>query len=188
MSANDRQVGGDHYQNPIMQHWDFVTLTGIGYLEANSTKYLTRYKKTKTSQADVQKALHYVEKLIEVAAQVRDARRNMRWIRQETLAFTRANGLTPTVAQIIMTIATWETVDDLKSARDGIRLLINEEFWGNPENLTGGTESAVPEPAAVPLTDSNKHGERRVPRYDDEDQPQGDAQGVGAAEAGAERP
>ena len=38
MTANDRQIGGDHYQAEL-QHWDFIELNGLGYLEACATKY-----------------------------------------------------------------------------------------------------------------------------------------------------
>jgi hypothetical protein len=65
MSANDKQVDGTHYQSTF-QHWDFVVAILRGrYLEGCITKYVTRYKK-KNGLADVQKALHYTEKLIEL--------------------------------------------------------------------------------------------------------------------------
>lgn len=63
-SANDRQVGGTHYQSTI-QHWDYVVANDIPYLEAQVIKYLTRWRK-KNGIEDVYKAQHYLQKLIEV--------------------------------------------------------------------------------------------------------------------------
>lgn len=65
MAANDRQVGGDHYKAPI-QHWDYVISNDLGYLEGQITKYVTRWRK-KGGLEDLEKARHYLEKLIEVA-------------------------------------------------------------------------------------------------------------------------
>lgn len=64
MSANDKQVDGQHYQKPI-QPWDYITLNRLGYLEGNIIKYVTRYKE-KNGMRDLEKAKHYLDKLIEV--------------------------------------------------------------------------------------------------------------------------
>src|SRR5215469_10587897 len=65
MSANQRQVGGDHYQSQI-QHWDYVIANNLDYFQAQITKYVTRWKK-KGGIRDLEKALHFLEKYIEVA-------------------------------------------------------------------------------------------------------------------------
>ena len=67
MNANDIQHGGDHYRNDQgVQHWDFVAANfGTAYLIGNATKYISRYKK-KGGLLDLNKALHYVQKLREV--------------------------------------------------------------------------------------------------------------------------
>src|SRR4051794_15026671 len=62
--ANDRQVGGEHYKSPI-QHWDFVEANGIPYMEAQIIKYVMRHAK-KGGRKDLEKAQHFLEKLIEV--------------------------------------------------------------------------------------------------------------------------
>ena len=64
MNANDRQVGGSHYNAPI-QHWDYVLANDIPYLEAQVIKYLTRWRK-KNGFQDILKAKHFLDKLIEV--------------------------------------------------------------------------------------------------------------------------
>ena len=64
MVANSKQVGGDHYQDGI-QPWDYILSHDLGYLEGNIIKYVTCYKR-KNGVQDLQKALHYLEKLIEI--------------------------------------------------------------------------------------------------------------------------
>ena len=63
-SANDRQIGGDHYKGEY-QHWDFVVDTGQGYLDGCVTKYVSRWRK-KNGVQDLEKALHYFEKAKEI--------------------------------------------------------------------------------------------------------------------------
>jgi hypothetical protein len=67
VSANARQVGGDHYrtQGSSFQHWDMVVLFELGYFEGQATKYLFRWR-NKNGIQDLEKAKHYIEKLIEV--------------------------------------------------------------------------------------------------------------------------
>ena len=62
--ANDRQEGGDHYQNKAIQPWDYIISNNIGYLEGNVIKYVSRYKE-KHGLEDLKKARHYLDKLIE---------------------------------------------------------------------------------------------------------------------------
>jgi hypothetical protein len=66
MSANDTQVGGSHYKNKAIQPWDFIAANGLGYLEGNVVKYVSRWQ-DKDGAADLYKALHYLEKLIEIS-------------------------------------------------------------------------------------------------------------------------
>lgn len=67
MSANDRQVGGNHYfVGEGEQHWDrMFRLFGRGYFIGCITKYVERYWK-KGGKLDLEKAAHYLEKLIEL--------------------------------------------------------------------------------------------------------------------------
>lgn len=64
MAANDRQVGGDHYKNKNIQPWDYIIANDIGYLEGNIIKYISRWRE-KSGLADLAKAKHYLDKLIE---------------------------------------------------------------------------------------------------------------------------
>lgn len=65
-SANDRQVGGEHYASKQVQPWDYIIANNLGYLEGNIVKYVSRWK-DKGGVEDLRKARHYIDKLIEVA-------------------------------------------------------------------------------------------------------------------------
>lgn len=67
MSADTQQVGGNHYKDKAIQPWDYITSNGLGYLEGNVIKYVSRYK-DKNGLQDLQKARHYLDKLIELEA------------------------------------------------------------------------------------------------------------------------
>lgn len=66
MSANDKQVGGGHYKKGGEEHWDRqYRLFGPGYFVGCSTKYIERYRE-KNGKEDLLKAIHFLEKLIEL--------------------------------------------------------------------------------------------------------------------------
>lgn len=64
MSANERQVDGQHYKSSL-QHWDYVVANELDYFQAQITKYITRWKK-KNGLKDLLKAQHFLEKYIEI--------------------------------------------------------------------------------------------------------------------------
>lgn len=66
LPANDVQVGGDHYKKNAIQPWDYITSNQLGYLEGNIVKYVSRWK-DKGGRQDLEKAKHYLDKLLEVA-------------------------------------------------------------------------------------------------------------------------
>jgi len=68
VSANSTQVGGDHYRSKSIQPWDFIIANGLGFLEGNAIKYISRWRE-KNGVEDLKKARHYIDKLIEVAEQ-----------------------------------------------------------------------------------------------------------------------
>lgn len=63
--ANKLQVGGSHYKDQAIQPWDYIASNGLGYLEGNIVKYVSRWQ-SKGGLEDLKKARHYLEKLIEV--------------------------------------------------------------------------------------------------------------------------
>lgn len=70
MSANDRQVGGDHYTNMAVEPWDVIATwpieQQIGFFRGNAIKYLLRMGSKDEQLQEIRKAAHYIEKLIEV--------------------------------------------------------------------------------------------------------------------------
>jgi hypothetical protein len=64
MPANDSQIGGDHYKAEY-QYWDFAHDVRLPYVPATAGKYIARWRK-KDGSVDLQKALHYLEKTIEL--------------------------------------------------------------------------------------------------------------------------
>lgn len=63
--ANKYQVGGDHYQKMGIQHWDFAASNHFDYFQGAITKYVSRWK-NKNGVQDLEKALHFLQKYIEV--------------------------------------------------------------------------------------------------------------------------
>ena len=59
-----KQVGGDHYKSMAIQPYEYITANGIGWLEGNAIKYISRYKQ-KGGRKDIEKAIHYLELLLE---------------------------------------------------------------------------------------------------------------------------
>lgn len=64
VTATDRQVGGDHYASQAIQPIDYILENGLGFIEGNVIKYVTRYQK-KNGVEDLKKARHYLAMLIE---------------------------------------------------------------------------------------------------------------------------
>lgn len=66
-TANEHQVGGDHYRrgDAKTQHWDLMTAAKAGYFAGVVTKYVERHDK-KAGRRDLEKSVHYSEKWVEV--------------------------------------------------------------------------------------------------------------------------
>ena len=65
MAANDNQVSGTHYKYKDIQPWDYIAANNLGYFEGNIVKYVSRWK-DKGGVDDLEKARHYLDKLIEM--------------------------------------------------------------------------------------------------------------------------
>jgi hypothetical protein len=59
------QVDGNHYKAMKIQPVEFIHANGIPYLEGNVIKYVSRWR-NKNGLADLEKAKHYIELLIEL--------------------------------------------------------------------------------------------------------------------------
>lgn len=65
LSANEKQVAGEHYKKKAIQPWDYISSNNMGFLEGSIIKYVSRYQ-DKNGVQDLEKAKHFLEKLIEV--------------------------------------------------------------------------------------------------------------------------
>ena len=59
------QVSGDHYKKHGIQPVEYIHTNKIGYFEGNVIKYVTRWR-DKGGVADLEKAKHYIDLLIEL--------------------------------------------------------------------------------------------------------------------------
>jgi hypothetical protein len=120
-----KQVAGTHYKSSF-QHWDFVEMFEIGYLEANATKYVLRWKK-KNGVEDLKKAKSYVEKLI-LEMHFND-RRSKSTIGDDFFIneFCISNKLGEKERNIChVLLAQWEVVEELEAVIGWIDQLIEE--------------------------------------------------------------
>lgn len=143
MTANETQVGGNHYKTEY-EHWDLVIATGMSYLPAQATRYIVRWRK-KDGLKDLQKALHYIDKLREafLVGTVKPFCADRSF--SEIVKFSLANKLSEREHIAVVDLATWRSDGDLANARHMVELLIERE----------ATESRP-----VPVSDSNKHANR----------------------------
>lgn len=64
-SALDTQAGGAHYKDLPIQPIQYICANGLGYLEGNVIKYVTRHG-SKGKAEDIKKALHYCQLILEL--------------------------------------------------------------------------------------------------------------------------
>ena len=64
-SSMVKQVGGSHYKKYKIQPVEYAMANNLNYCQANSIKYITRYK-DKGGIEDLHKAIHNLEILIEL--------------------------------------------------------------------------------------------------------------------------
>jgi len=136
-SANDIQVGGDHYRklDANYQHWDFVVDAGLGYLEGCATKYLARHA-SKNGRQDLEKAAHYVQKMIDCADQSR-IRPTNGYEGAHDRVKVAVNRFVATVEgapekSLVFLLATWQTVSQLRTAFSGVQHLAESSYPTNP--------------------------------------------------------
>lgn len=130
--ANDIQVGGDHYKSDF-QTWD-LDRTWLGMYEIVAIKYIVRWKK-KNGLEDINKAIHYIEKLIEEA---RYQGRTNRALSQNTgcalgavaVQFLDKNNVSNSFERsAIDTLITWRERHELEEALSDV-LVLKKELQG----------------------------------------------------------
>ena len=125
MSANDKQPGGSHYR-AAYQHWDFIADTGLGYFEAQVTKYISRHRK-KNGLLDVLKAEHFLEKMIELRMHPNEhfcaVRRSFPLYTLTRYLQAQEPPLEKTETEIVLIVSRWERAKHLQDALHLVRLL-----------------------------------------------------------------
>jgi hypothetical protein len=66
----NRQEGGNHYKYKAIQPIVYIHANNLGFCEGNVVKYVTRWK-DKNGIADLQKAKHYIELLMELEKEMK---------------------------------------------------------------------------------------------------------------------
>ena len=64
MSAYKKQIGGSHYRNMVVQPSEFINKNKLPFAEGSAIKYICRHA-AKGKQEDIQKAIHYLEMILE---------------------------------------------------------------------------------------------------------------------------
>jgi hypothetical protein len=59
------QIGGEHYKDLPIQPAEFIYKNGLGFLEGNCVKYVTRHRR-KGGAEDIRKAIHYCRLILEM--------------------------------------------------------------------------------------------------------------------------
>jgi hypothetical protein len=65
-TALQKQTGGTHYKNMAIQPAEYAEKNGLSLLEGNVVKYITRWKLKGQPLADLEKAKHCIDLLIEI--------------------------------------------------------------------------------------------------------------------------
>ena len=58
---NDKQVGGSHYKQFIIQPWTFIRKNKLNPLQANIIRYVCRYLTKGKAIEDLEKIKHYCD-------------------------------------------------------------------------------------------------------------------------------
>lgn len=133
--ANERQIGGDHYKNGVLEHWDVIERYGVGYLEGCATKYIARWRK-KNGLQDLEKASHYVQKLLELYDEgVRIPRGVVP--RRVIAEFCQANSCNVVESGALHMLLHWSDRCHLEEAQKDIRSLVaSTEFVGTARDAS----------------------------------------------------
>lgn len=92
--TDKNQVGGDHYKKMEVQPLEYIVKNGIGFLEGNVIKYVSRWQ-AKGGLDDLKKAKHYLNLLInqEVEKLTAHAIENLETLSEDEEASRVANWL-----------------------------------------------------------------------------------------------
>jgi len=64
--ATEKQVGGSHYKDCKIQPIDYIMGNDLTFCEGNAIKYITRHRRKGEGAKDIEKAIHYLEMILEM--------------------------------------------------------------------------------------------------------------------------
>ena len=64
LPSRDIQISGTHYKDMKLQPIDFIMQNNLDFCTGNAIKYLCRHK-AKNGKQDLEKAIHYIQMLME---------------------------------------------------------------------------------------------------------------------------
>lgn len=130
MNANDTQVAGTHYRSSH-QHWDLAASLHLGYFEGQISKYVTRHR-GKKGKEDLEKALHFAQKLLELARNNGQKPQRMFPTGMQMEHYVKANCLNLREHVLLKTLLNWSTVHDLENVVHFLSALITSEYGEGP--------------------------------------------------------
>lgn len=119
---NAIQIGGSHYQTEY-QVWDFTEKHGLGGLEMCIIKYICRWREKDNGIMDLEKAIHYVDKLIDLHRHKGRVPKGCASTK-DTMYFCSMQGLTMTESYVVTKISRWSCFKELVACRESIQTLI----------------------------------------------------------------
>ncbi len=124
VDPNSMQIDGSHYQTEY-QVWDFAENNGLGGLEMCIIKYICRWRDKGNEFIDLRKAIHYVDKLIDLSLNHhRVAKGVASW--EDIQRFCRAQKLEIDEEDVVRLISTWDCHQDLVECREVIQSMLDE--------------------------------------------------------------
>ncbi len=121
---NSIQIGGDHYVSEY-QPWDFNEYNGLGGLECSIVKYLCRYKVKGSPIRDIGKAIHYVDKLIDLHEKVGRVPKGCADLK-DVVKFSQIQNLGTKEDTALTYIARWSCLADLHQCRAALVRIVKE--------------------------------------------------------------
>jgi hypothetical protein len=127
-NPNAMQIGGDHYLAGY-QVWDFTEKHGLGGLEMCIIKYMCRWRDKGNGMMDLEKAIHFVDKLIDLHKNHRRVPKGCASL-SDIQYFSVMQDLDKTEEFAVTVISRWSCVEDLFGCRAAIQSLINDDSAG----------------------------------------------------------
>lgn len=151
---NDRQIGGQHYReiDSEYQHWDLVVDFDMCYFTGNLTKYVVRWRK-KNGVRDLEKAMHYLDKLISLYSEGRRQFENSNLTApplSKLYKFCEQHGLSFAETEVVAMAATYCTAADLHVLRAQLAAVL-----AHAQTVT--TAATLPSTVPRPKSDPTAH-------------------------------